>query len=102
MSYCRCNGEDSEVYAYPGYGGGFVIWLSGNIELPKNFPNKNYFVSRMDLLNYLASLKEIGVKVPDYALDKISDEIEKFGITGWKTKEEEDELTEWICNEQEE
>ena len=91
MSYCRCSGDDSNVYVL-GTGGGWEIYVQagemigrGDILDEENwriFPHKEagkYYMckTRQECLDELLRLRDDGIMVPDRALDRLRTEIER-------------------------
>ena len=64
MSYCRWS-EDSDVYVYASVYGGFIIEGEGN------------FDTRLETITELERLKDAGKKVPQEAIDRLRDEINR-------------------------
>ena len=68
MSYCRFS-EDSDVYVIASGYGGFQIYLKGG--------GAEGFATRQETLNYLSELQKKGLKIPDYALNRLQEEIDQ-------------------------
>lgn len=78
MSYARC-GEDSDVYVLLMVGG-YTIWpCMGKEQVIKIFPGKQFvefiYNTPEECLNKLLELKVMGLLIPDYALERLKDEI---------------------------
>lgn len=83
MSYCRFT-SDSDVYAYAHVGGFYRTHIAANrgldapLELPlagQSFKDRG----RKAFRDRLMSLQEQGYRVPQYAIDRINEEIEAAG-----------------------
>lgn len=68
MSYCRFS-HDSDVYLIASGYGGFQIYLKGG--------GAEGFDTRQETLDYLLELQKTGLKIPDYALNKLREELEQ-------------------------
>ena len=68
MSYCRWS-HDSDVYVIASGYGGFQIYLKGG--------DAEGFTTRQETLNYLSELQKKGLKIPDYALNRLQEEIDQ-------------------------
>ena len=68
MSYCRSS-DESDVYAYHNIQGGFDLHISGGKDFHFNEPE--------DFHAKLIELRNTGLKVPQYAIDRIEREIKE-------------------------
>ena len=68
MSYCRWS-HDSDVYCYPDVSGGYAIWVSG-------CGNDFNADTAEECLAMLEELRAGGLKIPEYALDRLKSDIE--------------------------
>lgn len=71
MSYCRPNGADSDIYVIQGKSQGKVFWqcFCGK----KN----SYTHNQKHMLKHMLKHKKEGLKVPEYALDRMKEELKE-------------------------
>jgi len=67
MSYCRFS-DDSDVYLYATIGGGFSVHLTTGF-------TKYKIKSAEEALAFIQEQKASGLKVPDYAIERLEREI---------------------------
>ena len=85
MSYCRDNGITSNVYMYPSILGG-IICCGCSIEIKRsksesndyNYTNATFY-SRRGAINHLVDHTKNGDLVPNYAFQRLNDEIKDYG-----------------------
>lgn len=70
ISYCRHNGNDSDVYVYPNIYGGIVCVCTSQGEV---------FDKRSLLIEHLKSHLDSGDKVPERVFNRLEKEIIEFG-----------------------
>lgn len=75
MSYCRKNGEDSDVYLFLHVGG----WLECcGCNLDPEHPHYIAF-SRIEMIKHLGEHRKQGDKVPERAFDRLRRELRMIG-----------------------
>lgn len=80
MAYCRNTGINSEVYLYKGFNGKFYFHLSRKANGTPTFIN---FVkdNTKKALDKLDRLRRQGYKIPDYAFERLKQELKDNGST---------------------
>lgn len=74
MSYCRCNGKDSDIYMYLGFDSTFAIIVSNYAQSPHN--GKNFYVdTHQEAIALLKKLENSGCMVPKRAYNRLKKEI---------------------------
>lgn len=71
MSYCRMGVDDSDVYCYEHVGGYFVTWAEG-----RTFKSDTI----RQTIKLLEELRASGNKVPQYAIDNLTQEMKKHEL----------------------
>lgn len=70
MSYCRQNGNDSDVYVYPSMYGGIVCTCAND---------RYIFNKRSFLIEHLKKHLDNGDKVPERVFQRLEKEIKELG-----------------------
>ena len=74
MSYCRC-GKDSDVYCYgTGHGWEVIVANSVAIDESKRYTSHD---TRTSVAKWLLDLRDMGLKVPQRALDRLLREMKE-------------------------
>jgi len=80
MSYCRSNGDDSDVYlVMTGHG---LLCFGAGWRLEETHPvhkDSLTITSRTEMIRHLGAHQAAGHKVPDRAFDRLSEEVEYLG-----------------------
>lgn len=77
MSYCRCDGE-CKVYMYRCITGGFQFHLANDVVLKDPGASMDFYIKEpKEALRKLKRLQTQGFGVPEYATERLEDEIKK-------------------------
>ena len=78
MIHCRANGIDSDVYVYGGAEAGMWLVCSGCLLIQDGRGEFNTVV-RQSMLDHLAQHLAAGHKVPEWAIARLTKEMEEHG-----------------------
>jgi len=73
MAYCR-GGDDSDLYMYHNISGGYAFWIARQTALGEK--DLSFVVPTAEAaLHRLKRMKTQGYLIPDYAIDRLAEEI---------------------------